>query len=120
MLGSHIDISERNRVEEQLRESEQWLQRWLENLSAGAAYMKSGIIFLNRAMQAIAGYSPEALTSFDQWFNALYDADSESDSPYYENDRQALFGRLNANGRSEAHLIRYFDWRRYHSACSTL
>ncbi len=89
--GISLDITERVRTEEALRESEQWLRHMVENLPAGAVYMKGNQLFLNHAAEVITGYSRDELTTLDLWFEALYGAASVQVREYYENDRRQRF-----------------------------
>ncbi len=89
--GISLDITERVRAEDALRDSEQWLRHMVENLPAGAVYMKGNHLFLNHAAEVLTGYSRAELTTLDRWFDALHGADSARMREYYENDRRQRF-----------------------------
>lgn len=116
MLGSHIDITERKQAEEELRESQLRFQHLVENLPAGAVYIKDGMIFINRAAEVITGYSRNELITLDQWFNALYGADSSRIRQYYENDKSTGFPQPREVPLTRKdHQVCWMEFSAYHS-----
>ncbi|WP_137937868.1 EAL domain-containing protein [Chitinivorax sp. B] len=86
-----IDLSERVRVETQLRQSEARLQHLVEQLPAGALYIEGDQVWLNRTAEALIGYPREQIRSLDNWFTAVYQDQASVMRELYEADRKLGF-----------------------------
>ena len=84
-------IGERHTAQIALGESESRFRLMVENLPAGAIYRQDEKIFLNKAAEAITGYSCSEIQSLDIWFQRLYGAEAQTARKLYERDRDALF-----------------------------
>jgi diguanylate cyclase (GGDEF)-like protein/PAS domain S-box-containing protein len=67
------------------------LREMVEHLPAGAVYIEGGAILLNRAAEAITGYSRGEIGSVDEWFDRVCGADAERVRRQYAADRAAQF-----------------------------
>ncbi len=69
-----VDTTERRRIEAERRQedSHRRLRFIVEHLPAGAVYVSGQTIAVNRATEAITGYSRDELQSTDQWFVQLF------------------------------------------------
>jgi PAS domain S-box-containing protein len=67
------------------------LREMVEHLPAGAVYIEGGAILLNRAAEAITGYSRSEIGSVDEWFDRVCGADAERVRRQYAADRAAQF-----------------------------
>jgi PAS domain S-box-containing protein len=64
LIGVVTDITERKRMEEALRRSEEKYRQVVDNASQGIAVFQDGMIrFFNRRMLELCGYPPEVITS---------------------------------------------------------
>ncbi len=110
-----VDITERKRAEEKLRESEQLFRSIFENAQIGIGIfgIEAQTHLTNRAMQEILGYSEEELGGLEQW-DAIFHPDQsissakryaaiiegKRDADEYENRFVRRDGRIIAcNGR---------------------
>lgn len=90
-LGSAIDITERNRVAEALRESEERFRRLVQDLSVGVALLDGSgrVLHCNPAALEILGATAEEMGQEGFWqreLTALYD----DGTPYPEHERPVL------------------------------
>jgi len=74
VIGTFVDVTERNRAERRIRSSEARLQALIENAPLGIVRMDlpSGRLQANKAMQEIFGYTPEEIPDFDSWLRWAY------------------------------------------------
>jgi len=68
-------------------------QELVEHLPAGAIYVESGQIRMNRATEAITGFAAQELPTLDDWFHQLYGERAAEIRKIYEADRKAGFPR---------------------------
>jgi two-component system, sensor histidine kinase and response regulator len=80
-----VDITERKRAEEKLRESEQLFRSIFENAQIGINFFSIDRQELspNRAMQEILGYSEKELSRLETWDNITHPDESASDAKRY-------------------------------------
>src|SRR5262249_17392140 len=71
-LALAVGQEERRRAEIALRESEQRLRRFTEDLPAGAVYVEGQRIYMNRGAEVLTGYDRNELQTVDAWFRELY------------------------------------------------
>ena len=66
-LGSFMDITERKRMEEALRQSEEKYRNILENIQEGyfEVDLTGNFTFFNDSMCRLTGYSKEELTGYE-------------------------------------------------------
>ncbi len=88
-----VDITERRRVEAERRQedSHRRLRFIVEHLPAGAVYVSGHAIAVNRATEAITGYSRDELLSTDQWFAQLFPDRARDIETQYLSDRARGF-----------------------------
>ena len=74
MIGIHTDITERKRVEDALRESEEKFRRVVEQspLAIGIVEIDGRIGYLNKKFVQTFGYLPADLPTVDCWFDLVY------------------------------------------------
>jgi PAS domain S-box-containing protein len=84
-------IGERRAAQSALGESESRFRLMVENLPAGAIYRQDERIVLNKAAEAITGYSRLEIPTLDVWFRRLYQEESTVIRALYEEDRAASF-----------------------------
>ncbi len=108
------DITERRRMEEELRQSQQWYQSFVEN-SFDGIYVQKGpkIVFANSQLYRMLGYAPGELVGMDHWLvyhpeyhdltrrRALARMRGESVEPQYEvvlqrKDGTTFYGEISA------------------------
>ncbi|HVY71717.1 MAG TPA: PAS domain S-box protein [Verrucomicrobiae bacterium] len=92
-IGVLIDITDRKRAEQELRESEQRFRLMVENLPAGAVYVDrpSGQLHANKEAEAITGLPRQEVNDIEQWFPALWGEQAGEIRRLYESDRLAGF-----------------------------
>jgi two-component system, sensor histidine kinase and response regulator len=80
-----VDITERKRAEEKLRESEQLFRSIFENAQIGINFFRIDRQELspNRAMQEMLGYSEKELGRLETWDNITHPDESASDAKRY-------------------------------------
>jgi PAS domain S-box-containing protein len=90
-LGSAIDITERNRVAEALRESEQRFRRLVQDLSVGVALLDGAgrVLMANPAAIEMLGVTPEDIGKDGFWQRELT-AIHEDGTPYAPHERPVL------------------------------
>ena len=90
-LGSAIDITERNRVAEALRESEERFRRLVQDLSVGVALLDGTgrVLLCNPAGLEILGVTSEELAQDGFWQRELT-AIHEDGRPYAQHERPVL------------------------------
>ena len=90
-LGSAIDITERNRVAEALRESEQRFRRLVQDLSVGVALLDGAgeVLMCNPAGLEMLGVTPEDIGKKGFWQRELL-ALREDGTPYAQHERPVL------------------------------
>lgn len=67
------------------------LRAMVEHLPAGAVYIDNGSLLLNRAAEAITGYTRNEITSIELWFERVFGAAAERVRAQYSADRAAQF-----------------------------
>src|SRR5207244_1584306 len=72
VVSTFFNITERKQAEERVRQSEARFRRMIENLPAGAVHVEGPCVRINKAIEAITGYSSTELATLDQWFHALF------------------------------------------------
>jgi PAS domain S-box-containing protein len=74
MFGSFLDLTERNRAERQLSESESSLRGLIENAPVGIVRMEadSGRLWVNKAFTEWLGYTQEDLPDLSTWMRCAY------------------------------------------------
>lgn len=72
LFGTILDITQRRAAEQALAERERWLSDMVENLPAGAMLVKDGELLVNKAVEAMTGYSREELPTREIWFERLF------------------------------------------------
>jgi PAS domain S-box-containing protein len=72
LVGVFQDVTEQRRAEAAERESADRLARIIERLPAGAVHVRSGVLSMNAAMEAVTGYSREEIPTLEAWFERLY------------------------------------------------
>jgi len=87
-LGSAIDITERNRVAEALRESEQRFRRLVQDLSVGVALLDGAgeVLMCNPAGLEMLGVTPEDIGQKGFWQRELIPI-HEDGTPYAQDER---------------------------------
>lgn len=89
VLVNERNVTEHVHAERAMMNSARRLARMVEHLPAGAAYVEGEAIFLNRAAEAISGYTREEIATLDLWFKAAYPNDHESVRRRYHAAREA-------------------------------
>ena len=91
LVGTSLDITERRRVEEALRESEEQLRRIIESTREGVWLIDRDAVtvYVNPQMAKMLGYSPEEMLG-----SAIYNYIFEEDQPIC----QQIFGELRQTG----------------------
>ena len=78
LLASFFDISDRKQVEERLRESEERYRTLVENINVGILVAQDQkVVFANRAISIVLGYSNEEITSNSTPFDYIHPDDRE-------------------------------------------
>jgi PAS domain S-box-containing protein len=90
-----VDVTELRRLEAERRQQEthRRLRFMVENLPAGAAYVSGDAIQVNRATEAMTGYSRSELTTLDEWFSVLFRQRAAEMRARFLGDREANFGQ---------------------------
>ncbi len=80
-----VDITERKRAEEKLRQSEQLFRSIFENAQLGISFFKIDTleIFPNRALQEMLGYSEKELSNLQKWDEITHPDDRASCAERY-------------------------------------
>jgi PAS domain S-box-containing protein len=91
IVGMILDITERKRGEEALRESENRLKLMVEHLPSGAVFVEGERLLVNTTCATITGYAPEELAGLDDWFRCLYGEKAAEVRTLYEHDRAEGF-----------------------------
>jgi diguanylate cyclase (GGDEF)-like protein/PAS domain S-box-containing protein len=71
-MGAHVDITARRQHEVTLRENELRLTSMVENLPAGAVFVRGDRVRVNRFVEQLTGYSRDDVDSLDKWFRSVY------------------------------------------------
>lgn len=75
LIGTHIDITERKKIELELKRQNEFIQTVLDNLPIGVSlnYIKSGEAFYhNKKFQRIYGWPAEELSNITEFFKKVY------------------------------------------------
>lgn len=78
------DVRERKQIDN-LRAHSERLLNIVENLPAGAVYVSSGNLVMNREAERLTGYKRNDLQSLEQWFSKLYGERAGKFRRLYEN-----------------------------------
>ncbi|WP_051748994.1 sensor domain-containing diguanylate cyclase [Nevskia soli] len=74
IAGVVWDVTDRKRAEQALRRSEERFRRIVENAPFGVRVTdaKDSIVFINRRFEELVRYSPEQMTTLEQWRSLAY------------------------------------------------
>ena len=100
VASTERDISERKTIDG-LRAQSERLMLMVEHLPAGALYLASDNITMNRAAEKITGYKRDELNTIDLWFAKLYGENAEKIRRIYETDRAVGFPKTSIAYRSQ-------------------
>ncbi|MBI4749250.1 MAG: PAS domain S-box protein [Acidobacteria bacterium] len=81
------DLTARIKAEEAIRQNEKIFRELVENLPAGAVYIKGNEIWFNRAVEQLTGYSGSEINTLQSWFETLYPGRSKEVEALYLTDR---------------------------------
>jgi PAS domain S-box-containing protein len=110
MFGTFLDLTERNRTERLLRESEEQLLGLIDNAPLGVVRLDltSGRLHSNKAFTEILGYTADDIQTMDGWLHRAY-----PDEAYRSRIRadwlEALSHAQSHDGRIEATELRVTD-----------
>lgn len=93
VLAHLVDITHR-KVAEKHAAAAELLERtrfMVEHLPAGAVYVSSERLIMNRAVETITGYTRDEITTLDEWFANLYGERAREIRQQYREDRAAGF-----------------------------
>lgn len=110
MFGTFLDLTERNRAERLLRESESTLRSLFENAPLGIVRMAldSQRLWVNKTFTAMLGYTNEDIPTIEDWFRRAYPDPAYRErvkANWQESSRRALVG----DGRIEDSEVRAID-----------
>lgn len=81
-VGNYIDITRAKRLEEKIKESEEFYRMLVDNSFAGIYILQNGrYVFINKAVAKGTGYSEEELLGMDDPFQIIHPEDR--DKVYY-------------------------------------
>ena len=92
LFGTILDITQRRAAEQAVAERERWLSDMVENLPAGAMLVKDGELLVNKAVEAMTGYSRDELSTREIWFERLFHDDAANRMRAYREHRARGFG----------------------------
>ncbi len=90
-LSSGEDITEKKKIEQALIKNEQRFRTTVENLPAGTVYRNKNLLFVNKAVEKITGYSKKKLSDLDNWFKTLYKDKGKEIKKRYEEEVKMKF-----------------------------
>ncbi len=90
-VGCCVDVTERIRATNEVRERERRFSSMLEELPIGTVLVDEGGALLNRSAEIITGYSRNDIRNVDDWFTLLHPDDPAAARSRYEAQRAAGF-----------------------------
>ncbi|MEW4486476.1 PAS domain S-box protein [Thalassoglobus sp. JC818] len=91
ILSITRDLTVERNAEIAIRASSMRLRRLVEELPASAICIEGNSVFFNRAAQDLFGYSPDEVSTVDEWFSLLYRERCDEMLELYEADRTQAF-----------------------------
>ena len=85
------DLTARVKAEEAIRQNEKIFRELVENLPAGAVYIKGNEIWFNRAAEQLTGYTVSEIGTLATWFERLYPGRSHEVEQIYLADKSQKF-----------------------------
>lgn len=91
-VGNYIDIIRAKRLEEKIKESEEFYRMLVDNSFAGIYILQNGrYVFINKAVAKGTGYSEEELLGMDDPFQIIHPEDR--DKVYYNYPEKRVRGQ---------------------------
>jgi len=96
------DVSQRHRLQDALRASEQRLRTMVSHLPIGAVFRDGEQLSLNPAAERLLLYSQDQIQTVDDWFKVLHSDDPAAWRARYEHFRANGFGNLETTSLQRA------------------
>jgi len=88
LVYTALDITQRKKAEQAIKDSEGRLRKIVEGLPLGAVLREGERLYVNKAVEAISGWAREDLATVENWFSRLFVEDAQRFSALYDHFRR--------------------------------